>query len=100
MAKIIVDDEKCTACRTCEVACSLEHANALNPKHSKIRVYVEGDRFLPVIAGSFHEGKVPDEYASVVEDGAGECNFCLACVEWCVSGALTLERGSSQGESR
>jgi carbon-monoxide dehydrogenase iron sulfur subunit len=35
---LVVDHEKCTGCRLCEMACSVEHASVNNPSRSRIHV--------------------------------------------------------------
>ena len=35
---LLVDQEKCTGCRTCEAVCSARHAGASNPVRSRIQV--------------------------------------------------------------
>jgi Fe-S-cluster-containing hydrogenase component 2 len=35
---LIVDHEKCTGCRLCELVCSVFHTGASNPSRSRIRV--------------------------------------------------------------
>lgn len=35
---LVVDPERCTGCRLCEVVCSLRHEKAINPYRSRIRV--------------------------------------------------------------
>ncbi len=89
MKKIKVDSDKCTACLTCEVACSLHNLREVNPKKSMIRVRIEGDQYIPVIAGPSAVAESNSKHAIVGE--AGECNLCFACVKWCASGALTID---------
>ncbi|MGC9522750.1 MAG: 4Fe-4S dicluster domain-containing protein [Anaerolineae bacterium] len=42
---IVVDGDRCLACRECEVACSLYHENECNPALSRIRI--DFDDFIP-----------------------------------------------------
>jgi carbon-monoxide dehydrogenase iron sulfur subunit len=35
---LVVDHEKCTGCRLCEMVCSVEHARVNNPSRSRIHV--------------------------------------------------------------
>ena len=35
---LLVDQEKCTGCRTCEAVCSAKHEGASNPSRSRIQV--------------------------------------------------------------
>jgi Fe-S-cluster-containing dehydrogenase component len=108
LAPIVVDLDRCWGCRTCEVACSLEHR--LAPDLSFI--YVEEKRESSPIPGS-PQGKsfIPvfcqhcDDPACVsacpsgalVKDGDGivranpeACIGCGACEDSCPYGALIL----------
>ncbi len=38
MKRIFVDETVCTGCRYCEIACSLFHEGAINPRKSRIRI--------------------------------------------------------------
>jgi carbon-monoxide dehydrogenase iron sulfur subunit len=48
--QIIVHQEKCTACRECELACSFSHEGVFNPALSRIRVndFYEEQFYLPM----------------------------------------------------
>jgi Fe-S-cluster-containing hydrogenase component 2 len=35
---LVVDHEKCTGCRLCEMVCSVEHAGVNSPSHSRIHI--------------------------------------------------------------
>jgi len=69
---LIVDGEKCTGCRVCELVCSMVKSGEYNPQKSCIRVLrnMELDVSIPVI-------KVT-------------CDFCGQCIEWCFSEAIRL----------
>lgn len=121
MQRIKIDHSKCTGCRHCEAVCSLQHyENEVNPKKSRIRVFVEEDIFFPVIAGPLTEAECTSKNTIVVEgkeydectlcrascpikswfrepetDIALKCDFCgdppdPSCVKWCESGCLSL----------
>lgn len=51
MKQIVVHQEKCTACRECELACSFEHEGAFVPALSRIRVqdFYEDQFYLPMV---------------------------------------------------
>ena len=121
MKKLKVDWSKCTGCRMCEVACSLHHLeNIINPKRSRIRVLIEDDTFIPIIAGPFTEAECTAKRIVVIDskeydacdlcpascpvrpifkepdvDIALKCDFCGEppdpdCVKWCDTEALTF----------
>ena len=48
---LVVDLEKCTGCRTCEMACSFMHYGEYNPTKSAIQVsiFTENAFFVPVV---------------------------------------------------
>jgi anaerobic carbon-monoxide dehydrogenase iron sulfur subunit len=50
MKQIVVHQERCTACRECEMACSFEHEGAFVPALSRIRVndFYEEQFYLPM----------------------------------------------------
>jgi carbon-monoxide dehydrogenase iron sulfur subunit len=51
MKQIVVHQEKCTACRECEMACSFEHEQAFVPALSRIRVqdFYDEQFYLPMV---------------------------------------------------
>ena len=67
---LIVDANKCTGCRVCELVCSLANHGAINPGKSYIRVMKNKEMDLNTVAL------------------ATKCTFCSECVEWCLPGAL------------
>jgi benzoyl-CoA reductase subunit BamC len=100
---------KCTGCRHCEIACSLNHVTGIaNPRRARIRVFREGNTFFPVIAGPFVDAACTSKLTInratcpqkpfFIEAETGfplKCDFCgippnPSCVRWCNSGALEL----------
>ena len=67
---LIVDGEKCTGCRVCELVCSMARSGEYNPQKSYIRVLrnMELDVSLPAIDV--------------------KCDFCGKCTEWCFQEAI------------
>ena len=51
MKQIVVYQERCTACRECELACSFEHEDAFVPALSRIRVqdFYDEQFYLPMV---------------------------------------------------
>ena len=121
--RIKIDYARCTGCRLCQVACSLEHTGSVNPQRSRIRVFVGEEVCLPVIAGPYTEAACNSKENVVInglevdgcvvcrascpvksafkEPDTGiplKCDFCgdppdPQCVKWCDPGALTLVDG-------
>jgi len=126
--RIKIDHTKCTGCKLCEVICSLQHTGAVNPRRSRIRVFIGEDFCLPVIAGPYTEAMCNSKDVVLVEgkeiDGCIvcrascpvksifkepvttiplKCDFCgeppdPQCVMWCDGEALTVVE--EPGESR
>jgi benzoyl-CoA reductase subunit BamC len=109
MPRIKVDHEKCTGCRHCEIACSLNHVvNTANPRRSRIRVMKDQNRYYPVLQFIEIDGHQYDmcafcrascpEKPFFIEAETGiplKCDFCgippaPSCVRWCNTGALEL----------
>ena len=118
--RIKIDHTKCTGCKLCEVACSLQHTEAINPWRSRIRVFIGEDFCLPVIAGPYTEAACNAKGIVMVDgmemDGCVvcrascpvktafkepdtaiplKCDFCgdppdPQCVLWCEADALTI----------
>jgi len=108
MKQILIDSEKCTGCRTCEVICSLTHTKGeINPRRARVRVYrdeVEGI-YTPIIPGLktsityvhrprfLLQGKTGDInlLCNLFADPSHQCNQCGMCATWCSTGALTIK---------
>ena len=69
---LIVDGDKCTGCRVCELACSMAKTGAYNPYGSLIHVLrnMELDVSIPVVEVS--------------------CDCCGRCVDSCFEGAIAF----------
>ena len=67
---LIVDADKCTGCRQCELACSMHNFGEFNPTRSNIRVLKNKTTDLHLVAW-----------------GTG-CDLCQECVSACLAGAL------------
>jgi len=77
--RIIIEPEKCTVCRSCEIACSYHFKKEFNPKISQIKI--------------IFDPKSADLRISQ-ENG---CDLCKnekvpLCVKYCVRGALRAEK--------
>jgi benzoyl-CoA reductase subunit BamC len=85
MKKILVDFNKCTGCRSCELICSLHHYKVINPKKSRIRVIrdFEKGHFYPLIAGPVADAECKTKSSFLV--GGEEYDQCLLCRAICPS---------------
>jgi carbon-monoxide dehydrogenase iron sulfur subunit len=105
MTKIlVVDHQKCTGCRSCELACSVFHMQASNPGKSAVRIVKETKEGLnvPVICQQCETpacanicpvqaiSRDAETGAMVVNDDL--CVGCRLCVVACPFGAVTLDR--------
>lgn len=100
MKQIIVHQEKCTACRECEVACSFAHEGLFNPALSRIRVndFYEEQFYLPmtcvhcadapcaVVCPTATIRKEADGQIRVHEEGCIGCKMCLLACPFGVMG--------------
>jgi len=69
--KLILDAEKCTGCKICELACSAKHQGVFNPKKAHL--------------------KIIDQYTETGrETELKSCTLCLKCVEACPVEAITF----------
>jgi benzoyl-CoA reductase subunit BamC len=82
VARIKIDYSKCTACRLCELACSLQHIDStFNPKKSRIRIFADGILCYPVIAGPYTDAECNAQNYIVIGDH--EYDGCVLCRASC-----------------
>ena len=91
---IVVDPEKCTGCRSCEMACSIRHFDVCGPNYSRIRIqeFGDGNTYIPVLCQACEEAvcihvcpmnaRIREESGAVVTD-EDTCVGCRACVYAC-----------------
>jgi len=70
---LVLDLEKCTGCRICELACSFYKHGRFNPKMSAIRVHYN--------------------YELYRAEGFNACTQCGYCVSYCPTGAIGVVNG-------
>ena len=102
---VIADEEKCTGCRVCEIACYSYHCGAgktagmiTGPVIPKLYVQRKNGRILPVQCRQCEGAPCARACAAqairfylqqVVIDTA-RCNYCRDCAEACPFGAISL----------
>jgi Fe-S-cluster-containing dehydrogenase component len=96
---MIFDNELCTGCRTCEVACKQENGIAISPSFISIVQHgpedVGGKLFMsfsavrcmhcgkPACVDACPVGAISIRADSIVEINSEQCNGCQACIEAC-----------------
>jgi benzoyl-CoA reductase subunit BamC len=85
MKELLVNNDKCSGCRSCEVMCSFHHYGRINPRKSRVRVIRDFDRghFYPLIAGPFTEAECTSKYSVII--GGKEYPKCTLCRASCSS---------------
>ena len=81
--EIKVDLDKCTGCRSCEMACSAFHAvprySSLNPARARIRVIIDEakDIYVPIRAGEYTQAECSGRNLYTINGKEyTECSFC------------------------
>jgi len=96
---IVASPQDCIGCRTCEIACALEHVAPGAEFHPRLKVMRPDNLSVPVMChqcenapcvkacpvGALTMG--PER----VEADAGRCIACQSCVVACPVGAITIE---------
>lgn len=105
---LVIDRDKCTGCRSCEMACSVAHVGAVNPSKSAVRVVKsEGEGLsVPVVCQQCEEpacaaicpveaiARDPDTGAVTVDGDL--CVGCRMCVVACPFGAVSVDSDRRQ----
>jgi Fe-S-cluster-containing hydrogenase component 2 len=98
----MLDYEKCTGCRTCELVCSVKHEGAANPSKSRIKIVKwewEG-RYVPMSCQQCVDAPClavcpvkaisRDEQLNRVQVNYDACIGCRMCVAACPFGAMSF----------
>lgn len=98
---LVVSPDKCTGCRTCELACSYGKSDSFNPKDSAISVLFFDDVGLqvPMMCMQCDEphcvtvctvnALIKDEKTGIVKYDSEKCIGCKMCVSACPFGNMT-----------
>ena len=107
MSKVLsVDIEKCTGCRSCELACSMKHYSEYNPCKSMVRaiIFPKEAYAVPVVCpqceeawcekicptGAIRTTTDAGSGAKIVELSREKCVGCKMCVLVCPFGNILL----------
>ncbi|MDU7185196.1 MAG: 4Fe-4S binding protein, partial [Klebsiella sp.] len=93
---IVASSQACIGCRTCEVACALEHVAPGAEFHPRLKVMRLDDLSVPVMCHQCENapcvGACPTGALSMgaekVEADGGRCIGCQSCVVACPFGAI------------
>jgi carbon-monoxide dehydrogenase iron sulfur subunit len=100
---ILVDQDKCTGCRLCEMVCSVKHEGVSNPGRSRISVrkwFMEGYHApmicqqctdAPCVAVCRVEALSRDEELGLVRLDYDLCVGCEECVTACPFGGMRID---------
>jgi len=99
LKRIIVDKNKCSGCRYCELICSYRDNLVFNPRNSRIRVlkYDELGIDDPTVCRQCAECPPIDlcptqafrrDKDNIVRIEENACNICYVCVDACPHGAV------------
>jgi carbon-monoxide dehydrogenase iron sulfur subunit len=106
MAKkiLVIDSEKCTGCRKCELVCSVYHTGTSDPKRSRIKV-LKWDHigfYMPVSCQNCDHASCAevcpsgacrkDEKLGVAVISPTRCIGCKSCILACPFGVPTFDK--------
>ncbi|MBW2366883.1 MAG: 4Fe-4S dicluster domain-containing protein [Deltaproteobacteria bacterium] len=100
---LVVNYEKCTGCRTCEIACSFSHKKVFNPTKASVHVikWEEEAKYVPMVCRQCKNppceeacpveaiARDPETGAMLIDDEL--CTGCRICMEECPYGAITVD---------
>lgn len=106
---VLVEPEKCTGCRICEMICSFQNSNGntFNPCQSNIRIIKTEERGvdLPVLCLHCQDplcvdicpmGAIKKTMEGIVRIDQNSCRGCKACLIVCPYGAINFVNGKTK----
>ncbi|TFG11869.1 4Fe-4S dicluster domain-containing protein [Candidatus Thorarchaeota archaeon] len=99
---LTVDVKKCTGCRNCELACSVEHYRLFNPSRSRIKVIKNENKgiILPMVCLQCEEplcqeacptGAIRPNSNGTLYVVPEICIGCGSCVTACIYGGISID---------
>jgi len=99
LKQIIIDRDKCSGCRYCELICSYREGSRFNPRESRIRVLKYDENGIDDPVFCLHCMECPPEDAcptqafrrnedNIVRIEEKACNICYVCIDACPHGAV------------
>lgn len=89
MVHLEIDANKCTGCRTCQIACSFHHRRVFSPKIASLEIRTGQE--CQTISISLYKDLLPHETGKHIPcDNCGEESIAL-CAKYCPVGAIKLE---------
>ena len=107
---ILINIKKCTACKSCEIACAVKHSKSGNlyeamieePKlESRLNIKLKGKNNMPVQCRHCEDapcikvckpGALAKSGGGIVMYDKGKCNICKECISACPFGAIKISR--------
>jgi Fe-S-cluster-containing hydrogenase component 2 len=102
--QLVIDYDKCVGCRTCEMACSIQHEKAISPSQSRISIVkwdMEGQG-IPITCAHCESAPCASicPVGAVSRDGSlgrvtidyERCIGCRMCIAVCPFGAMAFDK--------
>ncbi|MFH2001452.1 MAG: 4Fe-4S dicluster domain-containing protein [Planctomycetota bacterium] len=102
---LIITPDRCTACRTCELACSFKHQDTKGPGMSRIRAFMKSEgRNMILTCFQCDEAACVkvcpvaalqrSEETGAIEVNVDRCIRCNACAAACPFGHMDIDRNT------